>query len=137
MFDFDMIETKIKCNTSLLTPKNSGINDRTNYEFPVPKHGLFQLREPHWTSEELSLPSETDPMFINGYWARQKTRYKVLPNLYEQINTLIPECEWVMFDYEIKPYEEAIQYNSFSQKLKNGVLATNCTKVYLRISVTS
>ena len=130
MFDFDMIETKIKCNVSLLSPKQSLISDRKKYEFPVPKHGLFQLPAPHWTDEDFSLPS--DPMFINGYWARQTTRYKVLPNMYDQINTLIPECEWIMFHYEIKPYEVEIPFNSFSKKLTNGVLATNCTKAHLR-----
>ena len=133
--DLDLIETKIKCDISSLTfNKQSFIDTQIEYKFPVPKHGLFQLPPPHWTSEHFS-EYETNPMFINGYWARQETRYKILPNMYVQIITLIPECKWIVFDYAVKPYKVKIPFNIFSERLSYGILATNCSQVHLRIVV--
>ena len=128
-----MIETFIKCNISSLKTANTSANQE-KFKFSVPKEGLFQLPAPHWTSVN-SNPSETDPMFINGYWARQQTRYKVLPNMYEQLRSLLPKCEWMMFNYEVKPYKVHNPFNIYTRRLTYGLLATDCTKEYLRIVV--
>ena len=132
----DLIETIIKCDFDKLPPLVT--NGEKDYRLDVSKV-LFAPREGSnrkiWTYE-LAERRETDPMFVNGLYARHETRYEAGDNLHAQLIKLFPNCQFDTFLYEA-PIERPVfvlndgklqNRNLLNNRNVGGVVVTNCTQ---------
>ena len=109
-------------------------NGESDFRFPLPVAPFALAQEPHWTTSEIGFPHKTNSMFVNGLYARHKTRYKSGDNLFDQIVKLFPSCQFVAFKFQIV-LERPIQ--GLGDKNTAGILASNCTQVELNEKVNS
>ena len=127
--ELDLIGTYIYCD---LNHKNGNApfvtNNELDFRFPIPVALFAFTQEPHWTASEIGFPHKTNSMFVNGLYARHKTRYKSGDNLFDQLVKLFPSCQFAAFEFETfleRPIE------GLGNKNTAGILASNCTQVEL------
>ena len=96
----DLIETYITCDLNHTRNAPFVTNGESDFRFPVPVAPFALAQEPHWTTSEIGYPHKTNSMFVNGLYARHKTRYKSGDNLFDQLIKFFPSCQFVAFEFQ-------------------------------------